>query len=153
MKNIKSIYILIPAVLLVWGIIGYRIFSGIVPSQKKSEEIAMLTPFRPKKTMKKEVFELILDYRDPFLGALSIREKKIIKPKPRVKDSIVFPDIHYKGIFSSSNKSNTIFLIAIEGKQEMFKKHETHQQVKLLKGDKKKITIKYKTEKKTYQLQ
>ncbi|RLD85014.1 MAG: hypothetical protein DRJ07_03985, partial [Bacteroidetes bacterium] len=84
---------------------------------------------------------------------LSIRKKKIIKPKPRVKDSIVFPNISYKGIFSSSNNSNTIFLVLIDGNQEMFKKHETHQQVKLLKGDKKKITIKYKTEKKTYQLQ
>lgn len=149
----KNIYILIPAVLLVWGIIGYRIFSGIAPSQKKTEEIAILSSFQPKEAMIKEVFELKLDYRDPFLGTLSIREKKIIKPKPRVKDSIVFPDIHYKGIFSSSNKSNTIFLVMIDGYQEMFKKHETHQQVKLLKGDKKKITIKYKTEKKTFYLQ
>jgi len=153
MKNIKNIYILMPAVLVVWGIIGYRIFSGIVPSHKKSEEIVMLTPFQPKEVIKKEVFELKLDYRDPFLGTLSIREKKIIKPKPRVKDSIVFPNISYKGIFSSSNNSNTIFLVMIDGNQEMFKKHETHQQVKLLKGDKKKITIKYKTEKKIFYLQ
>jgi len=75
------------------------------------------------------------------------KKKRYISKKK--KEKIVFPTMEYKGVFSSSLKKNTVYLIIINGKQEMFKINEIHQEVKLLQGNKEKITIKYKTEKQT----
>ncbi|MCF6297911.1 MAG: hypothetical protein L3J08_08015 [Flavobacteriaceae bacterium] len=155
MKDKKKIYILIPVVLLVWGIIAYRIFASINPSNKIDQIAVKAETFKPTKITKKEIFYINADYRDPFLGTLAVHKKKTVKKirQPKVKEKVVFPSIKYKGIFSSSKKTSTIFLIMINGKQQMYKTKETYQDIKLLKGDKEKITLKYKTKKQTFYLQ
>lgn len=154
MKSKKNIYILIPAVLLIWGIIGFRMFSGLGPSVKPIQNTTLAQQFKPNDKIVRDKFVIDPNYRDPFLGTLSIKKssKKSNRVIPKIKETVVFPPIEYKGIFSSANNSNPIYLILINGNQEMFKKNETHQNVKLLKGDKEKITVKFKNEKKIYYL-
>jgi len=152
MKNKKNIYILLPSVLIVWGLIAYRIFAGIHPDIQEENATSHLAVFKPTKVVKKEGFKIKADYRDPFLGPLATnspirsKEKRIVKQK----EPIVFPEIVYKGIFKPEDHSKAVFLIVIDGSQEMFKIRETHREVKLIKGDKEKIIVKYQTEKQTY---
>ena len=151
MKNKNNIYVLVPCVLLVWGLIAYRIFAGINPDlhdQNSSKPTAM---FKPAKVAGRESFEILADYRDPFLGTLVNDQQLRLKPtKIKKSEPILFPEIEYKGMFKPGDHSKTVFLIMINGSQEIFKIRETHQEVKLLKGDQEKIIVKYKTEKKTY---
>ncbi len=152
LKNKTNIYILIPSVILVWGIIGYRIFAGVGPTKINDKKEERVEKFQAKKIERKEVYALNTDYRDPFLGTITNpdhKEKHRSKPK-QSKKKVVFPKIEYTGVFSSSNKNNTVYLITIDAKQEIFKLRETHQGVKLLKGDKEKISLRYQTEKKTF---
>lgn len=152
MKNKKNIYFLIPAVLLIWGIIGFRIYSSINPTNNKTKIIVQTGKFQPKVTIKKESYILLANYRDPFLGTLSNSIRKKRMHHKVIKEKIIFPIIEYQGGFTSTSKKNTIYLIVVDGKKEMFKLKETHQKVKLLKGDKEKITMKYKSGTKTYYL-
>lgn len=154
MKNKKNIYILIPVVVLVWGLIGYRIFAGINPSAVEHTKIEQRTVFKPEQLVENRNFTIEANYRDPFLGTLENQysnkpKKKKIKVK---KEEVVFPDIQYKGMFKPGNHGKTVFLIEIDGSQLMFKLKEEHHEVKLLKGDKEQIVVKYKTEKQTYYL-
>ena len=67
MKNKKLSYILIPAVLLVWVIVGYKIYVKYVA---EPEVLAVVKQGVTKRAVNKEntVFHLLSSYRDPFLG-------------------------------------------------------------------------------------
>lgn len=154
MKSKKNIYILLPTVLLVWGLIGYRVFAGLDPDKDMVDSMPMTKEFKPLKLVANNNYTIEANYRDPFLGTLENRvfNKTIPKKVYKQKEEIVFPEILYKGIFSPGDYSKSVFLILIDGEQEMFKLREIHQEVKLISGDKEKIIVKYKKEKKTYYL-
>lgn len=152
MKSKKNLYILLPGVLIVWGLIAYKIVIGLNPNNEHPTSIKKMDVFKPIKLAQHNGFEISADYRDPFLGSLrNDRLPKAIKRiDPVQQENIVLPEIKYKGIFQPADHSKAVFLIEIDGRQEMFKMKETHQEVKLLSGDEEKISIKYKKEKKTY---
>ncbi|MCK5677019.1 MAG: hypothetical protein KAH72_00895 [Flavobacteriaceae bacterium] len=152
MKSKRNIYVLLSAVILLWGFIGYRIFASISSSKKTNTVIAKIEKFQPKNTTAKEAYVIQANYRDPFLGTIVKSKKKTISIPKQKKEKVVFPTIEYKGVFSSSLKKNTVYLIVIKGKQEIFKIKEVHQEVKLLQGNKEKIIVKYQKEKQTFYL-
>lgn len=74
MKSKATTYLLIAVVIIVWGIIGWRIFSP--------KDDAAQSPPAPKKTgvAAKAADTLVLNYRDPFLGAAAQPKKAAAKP-------------------------------------------------------------------------
>ena len=155
MKNKKNIYILITAVLLVWGLLGYRIFSTVDPINKKQLTVSF-SNFKPQLLQESETFAINTDYRDPFLGTLS--QKKITKTKKTTnaistKPKVPFPSIIYKGLVSSKKKNQQIFLISINGQQYFFKKNSTQKEVKLLSGTAKEVVLRFQGQKQTFALE
>ena len=66
MKKKNQIAILAPLVLLIWGIIGYRIYKAV----KGNSEVSITTVSHLPVTMARvetTAYELQLDYDDPFL--------------------------------------------------------------------------------------
>jgi hypothetical protein len=156
MKNKKSIFILLPAVLLIWGVVLFKVFGVLKPSDSNDLERKETVHFVPDKIVAKEKIELNIDYRDPFLGTFEIekKEKKIVRVQSVIpQEEVVFPVIEYKGSFSGSNNANTVYLLVIDGAREMFKLKETHREIKLLQGDKEKTVVRFKSVKKTIILQ
>ena len=155
MKNKKNIYFLLPAVLIVWGILIYKVVSGLNPSEQHSQAIEPTGQFTPKSFKKTETFTIKADYRDPFLGTL--QKKKTTKTKRKTspvveEESIPFPNIIYKGIISPKNKNEKVFLIIVNGQQHLFKSNTTFSEVKLLNGNPKDITVQFQDQKKTFPL-
>ncbi len=155
MKNKKNIYILLTAVLLVWGILGYRIFSTVNPSSKKQQTAVVTNSFKPQQLQESEAFTINTDYRDPFLGTFSkkkvVKIKKIIRATPKTP-KIPFPAIIYKGLVSVKGKQQQVFLINIDGQQYFFKKNSTYKEVKLLRGSNKQVVLKFKGQQQTFVL-
>jgi len=149
MKNKKNIYILLPAVILVWGLVGYRIFSVVQPSNNTSGQVRV-TAFKPKVVEETTPFTIRANYRDPFLGSLA--QKKSTKKKAvsvaYKKLKIPFPTITYKGMVAGEG-NNRVFLITINGAQFFFKKRATHKEVKLLRGNHKEIVVQFKGQQQT----
>jgi len=147
MKNKKKIYILLTAVILVWGFLGYRIFSTVNPTKEKQQVAASSTSFRPQQIENTIDFTINTNYRDPFLGPDSYRDQKkqFIKTKKPIKtiQKIPFPAIIYKGVVSAKGKQQQIFLITIDGQQFFFKKNNTFKDVKLLRGSDKQVVLKF----------
>jgi len=154
MKNKKNIYFLVPAVLLVWGVIGYKIYATL----NLENDVLIVDnsdiEFKPKEIKEIEKFTINANYRDPFLGKLFTNKtpKKSIKKK--VKHIVEFPKITYNGIISPKEADRpTLFLIMINNKQQFLSVGKQVDGVKLLKGNRKEITISFKNNKKTISIQ
>ena len=139
-KNTKT-YLLLGIVLLIWGIIGFKVVKAIA----KEPEMPVVEPSTrvwQKTVKKKDTFTLLADYRDPFLGTLPVTKKKVVRQaihkKPRVKRNIV-----YAGLVSQSKSGKSMFFVSIEGRQHMMSERQKIEGVTLVKGNEKSITVHY----------
>ena len=157
MKNKKNLYFLLPAVLIIWGILIYKIVWGISPKAQNNQLGEQAHKFTPKIIEQSETFSIQTDYRDPFLGTFEKRKKKrTIKAKKIQaveKEIVPFPSIVYKGIVSPKGKNEKVFLISINGKQYLLKKNKIADDVRLIKGNGKEITLQFQKQIQTFQLE
>ena len=145
-KNQKT-YLLLFAVALIWGAIGYQFYKGYNPDVPEIP-INTSSRFIPEKYKKETSYTINPEYRDPFTGKLYRKPVKIKKrntPKPQV----VFPPILYKGVITGSKKS---YIISIGGQSQIFQMKQTISGVTLIKESNKIITVKYQNKTKKYTL-
>jgi hypothetical protein len=151
MKSKKSIYILLPIVLLIWGVVLFQFFSFSTPDEVteiSSKEFSI----KPFKVKERTPFLINVNYRDPFLGrAYSIQEiskgdsnKVKVKRTPKPEVTIAWPSIEYKGMLSDPKEKNKRFMLVISGKNCFMKIGETQEEVYLKDGDKESIYVVFK---------
>ncbi len=149
-KNQKT-YLLLFAVVLVWGAIGFQFFSNYGSTTVEVAPIKTKIPdYSSAKS--KVIYTIQPDYRDPFLGKLyrkPVKKKKTPPPSPSPKIVVVFPNIVFKGVIQGGEAS---FIVSINEMDEIFKAGDTYKEVKLIKGDEKEILVEYQKEKKAYPL-
>ena len=121
MTNKKSIYVLLPAALLLWVYIGWQVY------QQVKEPDFVEPTFTPaiKRAVEKEKpvpFILGLNYSDPFLRALvgaqmntEQAEKSEANPRISNRRRMPWPNMTYKGWIENHKK--TIGLLQINNKQ------------------------------------
>lgn len=151
MKNKKNIYILLPIVLFIWGIVIYQFFSFTTPDDTLANTTTEFS-IKPFTIKERTPFSINVAYRDPFLGKMyatpmtntnhkkSTVNKKTVKPE----ETIVWPSILYKGTISDSKQKNSLFILVIDGHNYYMKKGDTENEVLLKDGDKESIYVKYK---------
>ena len=147
-------YLLGLAVLIVWGLIIYRIFNAADGSDDDANKPVLKE--RPKETyndyaMVKDTTHLLLNYRDPFgltkpKDTAEIPIKKLIHntalpiaPKPVFNWNF----IQYSGYIRNPGSKRLVTLVNINGKSETLTEGETKSQVHLLKNMKDSIKISY----------
>jgi hypothetical protein len=153
MKNKKSIYILLPVVLLIWGLVMYELFSFSKPDEVMETEPPGFD-FKPVKIKERDPFSIDVNYRDPFLGKIYTTQKATlikksiskIKKIPKVVEPLVWPTIAYKGIVSDTKDKTRVFMLIIGGKTFLMKKGEIANEVFLKDGDRESVYVKYKGE-------
>lgn len=152
MKNKKNIYFLLPAVLLIWGLLGYRIFSAVQPIDTSTNLKLSENAYQPTSFKETETFTIKVDYRDPFLGATLNTQKSTAKRsvKTAQEPTQPFPQIVYKGVVSGQGNKEQVFIISIDGKQFFFKKNQTFNGVQLRNGSVKSITLKFQGQQQSF---
>ena len=156
MKNKKNIYFLLPAVIIVWGLLVYKIIGGLNSSVQQTQSIESVRHFTPASLEQAETFTIKADYRDPFLGTFEKKKRKVTKHKNtpiEKKPNVPFPAIAYKGIVSPKGKNEKVFLIIVNGQQHLFKRSTVFNEVKLLSGNAHEITLRFQKQKQTFQLE
>lgn len=150
MKNKKSIYILLPLVLLIWGILGYRLFSFF---GNEEEPIENDLTFQVQNTTNKapDSVKIVVDYRDPFSGKLSngnnsnkLKTSNLRKPKiETVLNNMEEnkPIIVYRGLVSDTKDKNKVFMFSVDNKTYLLEKGQTENDIKVISGDTKQITL------------
>lgn len=155
MKSKKSVYILMPIALLVWGIIFYKIYIATKDNNSISIQPAY-TPFE-KSNSKLDTFSLIADYPDPFLKrnatpgkktttGLGKNEKHKKEPKNSEKSPVKWPVITFSGVIA--NKDARLVMIAVDGTNYVMRQKEEKSNVQLLEITSDSILVRYMGEEK-----
>lgn len=148
MKNKKSIYILLPLVLFIWGAVMYQLFS-FSSSEDMPTMVSSEISLKPIKVSKRDSVVINTNYRDPFLGKVYRSEivkstkKKLVSKKV---EALVWPTIQYKGIVSDTKEKSKIFMLVINNQTHLMKKGQTENEIYLKEGDRESVYLKYKGE-------
>jgi hypothetical protein len=156
LKNKTKTYVLLVAVLGIWGMIGYKILNGLNPEIPKTSNQDLGITFEPKHNTAIDTFSISPIERDPFLGTLATNKKshKSYKVKPLTLKAIEnIPTVTYSGLVQKENTSNQIFVVNINTNQYLLKKGQTADSVKLVRGNSKEIVIHYKNKLQTIKRQ
>lgn len=145
MKKQNKTYILLAVVLCVWGFIGFQFFGAVNPSTQEIAEVTSDQTFVPKQIKEREAFTIAANYRDPFLGTVQAPKKKNKKNKSTRANKQVVPSksIQYTGFITDKSSKQKIFFITVDGQQQMMSINDTFKEVKLLRGTKNAIRVKY----------
>lgn len=148
MKNKRNTYILLVVVLFIWGAVIYRFFNFIDNEEATPEDRGMV--FLPKKQSVKQRKQAVINtrYRDPFLGKLYVdngqtSKKPLRKRVRKVSTAITLPNLVYKGLVTDSGNKKNIFMVLINNSVYLLKINETEQGIKIIKGNRKEITVNF----------
>ena len=123
MKNKKTAYFLIPLVLLVWGMIGWKVYAAMNNTAGGNMKEDNNEEVKPAEEKIPDTFELLVNYRDPFLGNSKIKipnspktntEKHavpIIPPKPVFS----WPEISYHGLIVRNGTEKKTGFLRVNG--------------------------------------
>ena len=153
MQQKRKTYLLLALVVVVWGILGFRIVKTLSPDSETSQVIVSTAGISFPE-IKNDSFAIRANYRDPFLGTWS-KSDKPAKTKKKLKKIPQLPKIPiiYSGSMAENGKKGRMFFVTINGKQHLMKLNQTVEMVRLLKGNKQTITVRYPGHTETIALQ
>ena len=108
MKNKKLLYILLPASVIIWGLVIYRIFSALSSPETPDRVILAKNIKTRVNNTQADTFSIAANYRDPFLGSMQTETpkrvasgvvKQKITPQPQIQADWSF--IQYKGMVAN----------------------------------------------------
>lgn len=160
MKNKKLLILLIPATLLLWGMIAYKILSVASGGDGVGQIQETVSVVNNDSNILTDTFSINPTYRDPFLGKInktaaiitggSSPPKTTSTPKPIVTSPInkPFPSIIYGGLIKNKQSNKQLVLIQIGGQSTIMKIGDIVSEVELTKVFRDSIEVKFKKEKK-----
>lgn len=157
MKKNNLRYLLGLILIIVWGLLGFRIYHKM----NKSTNVHMQDNSLNLEPAKNEarVFNLSLDYNDPFLKkqfkpkpkfvkrnnnsqAPVIRQRVKNKPGPKKRQKVRFPQIVYKGNIQTK-EGRMVALLSVNEKFMQLAENEKYHEMTLLKVYRDSIRISY----------
>lgn len=152
----KTIYILMPIVILVWGFVFYQLYGYFfsTPSYANTEEKTIINIDE----IKKDTFSIVANYRDPFLSQKKIQTvnhtvaSKTNRPTTKKNTPLTvlkWPSIQYKGMIKNNNSERRVAIVNIDGKERIVKEGTTLNELKVVKIEKETITVSFQDEQKT----
>ena len=143
MKNKKNIKVLLPLVVIIWGILIFKIVDAFRPDDVNFKQ-GVVSSFKAPSVKEKEQFNLKAVESDPFLETPYTKSSKKNKTSiKRVENETPWPSIQYLGLVSDNNSKSKIFIVSINGQQQLLGTGETTQDVKVIKGNSESVTLKF----------
>ena len=133
MKNKQLSYILIPLVLVIWGLIVYKIINQVNHGKDKSMGTLPFTK-AVRSSSVSDTLSLVLYYRDPFLHGMirpvsgSISSNDLLSNKGSLTiattATVNFPGTRYFGFVVNSKNKQKLGLFKIDNKDYLAKEGE-----------------------------
>lgn len=148
-KSKTSLYILLPVVLIIWGLLIWRIV-GAFSEEVYSLPPAPITLSSPHNIILKDTFSLLEVDRDPFLN-ISYKKQGPIKKSAVVKTKEVeWPSISYLGLVTETGVSSGIHIVKINEQQFLLKPGNEAEGVKLLRTNGNTVSLAYRGTRKEF---
>jgi hypothetical protein len=172
MKSKRTAYILLPAVLLIWGIIAQRLWLATQPESERSKQNTAERPSAVLRKSSRRPPPLWLTYADPFQGGATTKQ---LSPRPSAEYARVgpsksassafnlpiappvvpvapapWPDVAYRGSITNQRKGTKVVLLTIGQTDVMLRPGESQQGIKIVRIFRDSIRLAFQKEKKTY---
>lgn len=153
MKNKKIIYLLLPLVIIIWGVVLYRVFS-ITAAEPILPVPGNTLSNKDIKTSVLDTFSIDANYRDPFLDKVvhvPVENKIKSTPLPKVEKILIplkWPVLTYLGIIKNQDSGKKITLINIDGESNFMKEGDEVSGIHLLKVYKDSVEVSFMKERK-----
>jgi hypothetical protein len=141
MKNKKLLWILLPAVLAIWGMIGWKIYSALNESEDVAEPVENALLSATDSAVVPDSYELFLDYRDPFLGervkqAVAVTKTNasntnVAKPLPDKEKSDPLPTLFYYGLVKETSSNKMVGFLQVNSQTYFVKQNDVIGEVKV----------------------
>ena len=152
MKSKNNIKILFSLVIIIWGLLIYKIVDAFSDANLNTKQ-SLVANFKAPNVTEKEKFKMLPIEADPFLGTLYTQKKKTSgRTSMKPKNEVVWPTIEYRGIVSDNNSKTKVFIITINGQQQLLSQGENVEGLKLVKGDNESVTLRFKEQTQVYSL-
>ncbi|MDC8005217.1 hypothetical protein POV27_14240 [Aureisphaera galaxeae] len=144
MKNKKNIRILLPLVVAIWALLIYKMVDAFSDDSNPVAQ-TQIGSFKAPDIKPKEEFSLLAVESDPFLGTVYKKKRKKTSgaTSSAPKKDIAWPTIQYLGLVADGGSSDKVFIISINGQQQLIRSGETLENVKVIRGNKEKITLRF----------
>jgi hypothetical protein len=158
MKNKKSIYILLPLVLIIWGLIIYR-FLSFSTADITEDTASSNYSLKPIVLKPRDSFIIKVNYRDPFLGRMYSPPTKLTanlrksRKKTTIAEPLQWPSVIYKGIVSDTKNKKKVFMVIINGTTYLMSEKDKEQEIQLNTGNRDFIEVTYKGNKNKINIQ
>jgi|GEM_PF-2788604 len=141
MNNTKVKFYFI-ANLIVWSLVIIR---GCLWNPKLPDDlpISVGMNFNPKLSVSNDTFSIQPSARDPFLGILTSKDFTSQKKVSINKVEEVYIPILYHGSIAKEDSKDIVYIVTIENIQYFMKPGQVLKDIKLLKGAKESILVKY----------
>ncbi len=153
MKNKKSTYLLGAAVLIVWSLIIYRVFSAV--NDNGSDEPVMTAPAKKEAyndyALPPDTTHLLANYPDPF-GSIqqvdTIRHLHEPRPPVQIKPHTTVPAmswdfIRYVGYIRNPDSKKLVAMVHLNGTELMMSEGDLNGSLKLIKNYRDSIRVSY----------
>lgn len=154
MKKKTKTYLLLTVVVIIWGIVGFKIITTLTSGKDEPVREELNIAFEPENLKKVDTFSIDKIARDPFLGQLG----KPVPLKKNIRKSAPIPSIEwlpisYHGVIKKDGSNEQVFLLTVNNKQYLLQIGHSVEEVTLEKGNAEEIVIIYKGYKKTILIQ
>lgn len=144
-KKKRTTYLLI-GVIAIYAAIVVRFY---MLSNDRDSVVIGETPigaFTPTLYETKKEFTLDTNYRDPFLGTVSKRRRKISRTQSPegITDEILFPDVTYLGIISDAKSSTKVLSLKINNREYVIREGTSQDSLYVISGTREKLIVSYK---------
>ena len=154
MKNKKSIYILLPAVVIIWGTLLWKIFQG----RDISHDLSVPTTIKRENGSEekaRENIELSYNYKDPFLKTSTKTESvntgnNSQQEQPYYNTGNMWAEIEYSGIIKTNDKQNMTGLLNINGKKHLLRTGSEVDGIKVIYIHPDSIYLEFQREKRSF---
>ena len=158
MKRSSLKYILIVFVIIVWGIVFYKVIKVIRGSEiTANHNIVFTKSDSTHRTV--DTFSIIANYPDPFLRrsiAQATSEKKGINKEKKVKSPVDaqkkmpsfknWPNIIYAGLVSNPGGNKSTVLITINGAGNIMKKGDVTNEIEVIAITRDSVKLRFQSE-------
>jgi hypothetical protein len=175
-NNKRSVYLLLPLVLLVWGMIGWRIWAASSDSASETEQLPAMA-LRTKPALTRQRPRLLLTYGDPFKPGASRPAPSLAGPVPVASfppsapatsraaslnfpahpatpaapvPSIAWPQIKYLGVISHVGSEAQVALLAVDNQELVVKAGRSERGVQVIKLFRDSVQLGFSGQKKSF---
>jgi len=157
MNKKVATYVLLPIVIIIWGVVIAKTISIFLPNENKLVSNNITTVIDLKQEFKRDSFTIVAKYRDPFLGnvvspvkkASKLSRKKRIPQRQVIQKNINWNFVDYGGVLLNNTSKQAIALMKIYNKSYLMKEGDINKELTVEKIFKDSVSVNYKGVSKT----